>query len=294
MNHDISSSHATDQADPHNHKHTGQPEFLKVSDLFFEQLDRQTVSWLNLRPGSRVLDAGCGGSGITRLLAEAVGPEGQVVGLDANPELIKFGQAQLVTTDLAERVKFQAGDVLSLPFEDGSFDLVWCSRVVHGLPDQLAGVRELRRVARPGGRVVIREGGIPVRFMPGDLGIGEPGLNGRLHVAQAQWFADWRASLPDGVVYPFGWSHMLREAGLSLVAAKSFLHEFTSPLETYQQQYLEANLSRELKDKEGRNLLSAQDVHNLAQLLDRHSPHYVFGRDDLHGILAETLYLGFA
>ncbi len=294
MSHDISSPHAPDQADPHNHKHTSMPESLKLSDRFFEPVDRQIVSWLNLAPGSRILDAGCGGGGITRRLAEAVGPSGQVVGLDANPQLLEFDRAAVNGTDLAERIKFQEGDVLSLPYEDGSFDLVWCSRVVHGLPDQLAGVRELRRVVRPGGRVVIREGGLSVQFLPFELGIGEPGLDGRLHLARQKWFANWRASLPTMIAYPFGWSHMLGEAGLSQVAPKSFLHEFTCPLETYQKEYLEAGLRHEYKDKEGQNLLSAQDVETLAQLLDSTSPHYVFDRDDLHGILVETVYVGYA
>lgn len=294
MSHKTSSSHEQAPADPHNHKHTGGAETLKLSDRFFEAVDRQIVGSLELAPGSRVLDAGCGGGGMTRLLAEAVGPGGRVVGLDANHELLEFGRAAVSGTALAERIKFQEGDVLSLPFEDGSFDLVWCSRVVHGLTDQLAGVRELRRVVRPGGRVVIREGGLRVQFLPFDLGIGEPGLEGRLQVAWQEWFAKWRASLPTAVAYPFGWSHMLSEAGLSQVAPKSFLHEFTSPLEAYQKEYLEANLSHELKDKEGKNVLSTQDVQSLAQLVDRHGPHYVFDRDDLHGILVETVYVGCA
>ena len=240
MNQEISTTHGSDQADPHNHKHTGTPEVLRVSDHFFEPVDRQIVEWLNLAPGSRVLDAGCGGGGMTRLLAEAVGPAGQVVGLDTNPELIKFGQAQVVNTDLTQRIKFEEGDIRSLPFEDGSFDLVWCSRAVHGLPDQLVGVRELRRVVRPDGRLVIREGGLSGQFMPFDLDVGEPGLDGRLQVVRQKWFADFRASLPGRVVYPFGWTHMLREAGLSQVAPKSFSYDFASPLEPYQKEYLEA------------------------------------------------------
>jgi len=292
MSHEISSSNEPNQADPHNHKHTTlNPQTLTLSDHFFEAVDRQIVGWLNLVPGIQVLDAGCGGGGMTQLLAEAVGPDGRVVGLDANPMLLEFGRATVAGTDLAERIKFQEGDVLHLPFEDNSFDLVWCSRVIHGLTDQLAGVRELSRVVRPGGRVVIREFGLPVQFLPFNLGIGEPGLEGRLQIARSQWFANWRASLPGGIVYPFGWIHMLREAGLSQVAPKSFVHEFTAPLESYQKEYLETNLNHELNDKHGHNLLSSQDAQSLAQLLDKHSPHYVFDRDDLHGILVETIYV---
>jgi SAM-dependent methyltransferase len=239
-----------------------------------------------------VLDAGCGGGGMTRLLAQAVGSGGEVVGLDANPQLIEWNRSQIKDTDVAGRIQFQEGDVLRLPFEDGSFDLVWCSRVIHGLNDQVAGVRELARVVRPGGRVVLREGGLSPKFLPFDVGLGTPGLEGRLEVAHAQMFANWRSSLPNRVAYPYGWSHMLREVGLTEVKPRSFLHEFASPLEASQKDYLEAWLSGYLHNPERKQQLSAQDNAALEQLLDPASSHYVFARDDLHGIVVDTIYTG--
>lgn len=285
-------SAANQPEDPHNHKHTAKPDRLRLSDRFYASVDRQIAMWLDLAPGSRILDAGCGGGGMTRLLAEAVGPGGQVVGLDTNPELLEFVRAELAGTDLAERVHLQEGDMRNLPFEAGEFDLVWSSRAVHGLPDQLVGLRELARVVRPGGRLVIREGGIPPQFLPFDVGLGEPGLSARLQMARSQWFANWRSSWPDAIAYPFGWTHMLREAGLSQIRPKSFLHEFSSPLEAYQKEYLEFWLSHNLHDEASQKLLAVEDTQALAQLLDPVGPHYVFDRDDLHAILVETIYVG--
>ncbi len=292
MSHEIANPHAANQDDPHNHKYTGTAEILNRIDRFVAPLNQQIVAELQLAPGSRVLDAGCGGGGMTRLLAEEVGPTGKVVGLDANPQLLEWGRMQVKNTDLAGRIQFQEGDVSHLSFEDGEFDLVWCSRVVHGLSDQLAGVRELARVVRPGGRLVLREGGLPLHFMPFDVGLGNPGLDGRLAVAHEQSFADWRRSLPDGVAYPYGWSHMLREAGLNSVALRSFLHEFTSPFEAYQVDYLKGWLGQDLNDPARKQLLTTQDASTLEQLLNPASPHYVFDRDDLHGILVDTIYVG--
>ncbi|MBA2676925.1 MAG: methyltransferase domain-containing protein [Ktedonobacteraceae bacterium] len=292
MSHEHANSHAIDQNDPHNHKHTGTPEMLDLSDRFFTPLDRQIVAWLQLAPGSRVLDAGCGGGGMTRLLAEAVGPGGEVVGLDANPRLLEWGESQVKDTDLAGRIQFQEGDVLHLPFEDGRFDLVWCSRVVHGLTDQLAGVHELARVTRPGGRVVLREGGLPLQFLPFDINLGDPGLEERLEVIHTQAFANGRSSLPGEVAYPYGWSHMLREAGLKSVSPRSFLYEFASPLEEDHTKFLEGWLSQNLHNPANKQLLTTQDAYALEQLLNADSPHYVFGRDDLHGILVNTVYDG--
>lgn len=196
MSHESTHRHTADQDDPHNHKHTGTSASLNRSDHFFAPLDKHMVAWLQLAPGSRVLDAGCGGGGMTRLLAQAVGSGGEVVGLDANPQLIEWNRNQGKETDVAGQIHFQEGDVLHLPFEDGTFDLVWCSRVVHGLSDQVAGVRELARVVRPGGRVVLREGGLPPQFLPFNVGLGDPGLEGRLGVAHAQRFAAERGCLP--------------------------------------------------------------------------------------------------
>lgn len=130
------------------------------------------------------------------------------------------------------------------------------------------------------------------QFLPVDVGLGDPGLEGRLGVVHAQSFANWRRSLPDEVVYPYGWTHMLREAGLHSVAARSFLYEFASPLEAYQKDYLEASLSRDLNDSTSKQLLTTQDASTLEQLLNRISPHYVFERDDLYGIVVDTIYAG--
>ena len=131
-----------------------------------------------------------------------------------------------------------------------------------------------------------------MQFMPNDLGLGAPGLEGRLEVAHAQWFANWRSSLPDVIAYPYGWTHMLREAGLKSVAPRSFLDEFASPLEDYKIEYLKSTLSHHRHEAGSRQLLAARICRALEQLLDASSPHYIFDRDDLHGIVVQTIYAG--
>jgi len=115
-------------------------------------LHRSLVSWASLVPGERVLDVGCGAGAITRAAAEAVGPTGTVVGIDACREAIDAAvertPAGLGVTYLVRRVEQLTG----LP--DRSFDCITMGLVLEQLPDLEAAMRELRRVVRPGGRIV--------------------------------------------------------------------------------------------------------------------------------------------
>ncbi|MCH8920262.1 MAG: methyltransferase domain-containing protein, partial [Chloroflexi bacterium] len=81
---------------------------------------------------------------------------GGVAALDMTPELLQTAREQLEQSRFKDRVSFHEGDIQHLPFEDGRFDLVWSSRTIHHLPDQLVGVREVARVIKPGGRFALR------------------------------------------------------------------------------------------------------------------------------------------
>jgi demethylmenaquinone methyltransferase/2-methoxy-6-polyprenyl-1,4-benzoquinol methylase len=120
---------------------------------------RQVQRILKAGPGDRVLDlaAGTGTSSVTFAASGA-----DVVACDFSLGMLQSGQARLVRTDplgdkTRGRVAFAAGDALNLPFRDGTFDAVTISfglRNVHGTRDALA---EMRRVTRPGGRLVVCE-----------------------------------------------------------------------------------------------------------------------------------------
>ena len=120
---------------------------------------RQVQRILKAGPGDRVLDlaAGTGTSSVTFAASGA-----DVVACDFSLGMLQSGQTRLTRTDpfgdkTRGRVAFAAGDALSLPFRDGTFDAVTISfglRNVHGTRDALA---EMRRVTRPGGRLVVCE-----------------------------------------------------------------------------------------------------------------------------------------
>jgi demethylmenaquinone methyltransferase/2-methoxy-6-polyprenyl-1,4-benzoquinol methylase len=101
-----------------------------------------------VQPGDRVLDACCG-TGDLALAAEREG--GVVTGLDFSPKMLERARRK------SETITWVEGDLLELPFEDGSFDAATVGFGVRNVADLEAGLAELRRVLRPGGRLAILE-----------------------------------------------------------------------------------------------------------------------------------------
>ncbi len=110
----------------------------------------------SLPPSARVLDVGCGPGTITAGLAEHL-PQGEVVGIDAAPDVLAEARLEAQRRGQAN-VSFEVGDVYSLEFGDGTFDVVHAHQVLQHLTDPVAGLRQMRRVCRPGGLVAARDG----------------------------------------------------------------------------------------------------------------------------------------
>ena len=110
----------------------------------------------HLRAGMDLLDVGCGPASITADLAERVAP-GRVVALDAAAGALEAARATLRERGLSEQVEVTCGDVMALPFEDASFDVVHAPQVLQHLTDPVGALAEMRRVTRPGGIVAVRD-----------------------------------------------------------------------------------------------------------------------------------------
>ncbi|MBD2744612.1 methyltransferase domain-containing protein [Coleofasciculus sp. FACHB-1120] len=135
--------------------HYGSPpqrkDFLKAKEDFIHEM----VRWggLDRRPaGTTVLDVGCGIGGSSRILAKDY--KFDVTGITISPQQVKRAQ-ELTPKDL--NVQFQVDDAMALSFPDASFDVVWSIEAGPHMPDKAVFAKELMRVIKPGGVLVVAD-----------------------------------------------------------------------------------------------------------------------------------------
>jgi arsenite methyltransferase len=107
---------------------------------------------LGASAGERILDVGCGPGFYCTELLDEVGPDGKVVGLDSSPQMLALAARRC---EVHDNVEFHEADATSLAVEDAGFDAALCVQVLEYVPDVSAGLAELHRALRPGGRVVV-------------------------------------------------------------------------------------------------------------------------------------------
>ena len=138
---------------------------VRVLTLGREEALRQwTLALGDLRPGSAVLDVGCGTGTLLLDAAERVGPSGAAHGIELSPEMRAHARHKAAARSVSLEVV--AGSADSLPYPRASFDSIFCSLVLHHLPGPMRehAIREMRRVLRRGGRAVIVDWQRPASF----------------------------------------------------------------------------------------------------------------------------------
>jgi demethylmenaquinone methyltransferase/2-methoxy-6-polyprenyl-1,4-benzoquinol methylase len=120
---------------------------------------RKLIRLADAPVGGSVLDLATGTGDIALLFADRVGPDGRVVGVDFCADMIALAKER--PKNRRGNLEFEVGDAMNLRFSDDSFDVCSISFGIRNVDDPVRALGEMRRVVRPGGRVVVLEFGQP-------------------------------------------------------------------------------------------------------------------------------------
>jgi demethylmenaquinone methyltransferase/2-methoxy-6-polyprenyl-1,4-benzoquinol methylase len=256
---------------------------LAVSNPLAEPIIRSAIQALQLPPGSRGLDAGCG-IGLQALsLAEAVGPAGHVTGLDLSPQFLVHAREIAEEAGLSERISFQQGDVNRLPFDDDTFDWVWSANCVGYHPaEPLPLLRELTRVAKPGGSVAI------LAWSSQQLLPGYPLLEARLNATSSGIAPFVKGKRPEShFLRALGW---FREAGLEEPTARTFVGDAHAPLSDDMRSALMSLLDMRWPGVQSE--LTPEDWAEFQRLCQPESPDFILDLPDYYAFFTYSMFRG--
>jgi demethylmenaquinone methyltransferase/2-methoxy-6-polyprenyl-1,4-benzoquinol methylase len=142
------------------------PKYDLMNDLMSGGMHRLwkqfTLSQTQLRPGQRALDVAGGTGDLARGMAKQVGERGLVVLSDINGAMLARGRDRLLDAGLVQGLDFVQANAEKLPFADASFDCVTIGFGLRNVTDKPAALASMRRVLRPGGRLIVLEFSQPV------------------------------------------------------------------------------------------------------------------------------------
>ena len=118
---------------------------------------RFTIELSGVRKGNRVLDIAGGTGDLTLKFSDLVGPEGQVVLADINASMLAVGRNRLIDRGYLDNIVFSQADAEALPFADNSFQVVSIAFGLRNVTDKDQALREMTRVLKPGGKLLILE-----------------------------------------------------------------------------------------------------------------------------------------
>ena len=244
---------------------------------------RRAIAGLQLRVGQAVFDAGCGTGEALSWLAEAVGPQGLVVGADLSAVHLRSA----LQTAPPQALLLQ-GDLGSLALAESRFDLVWCVNTLHHLREPLGGLRRLARLLRSGGRVALGQSSL----LPDMVFAWDARLESRVNEAVRRYYRE-RYGLDERELSAVrALAGTLRQAGLADVEVRTVAIERLAPLGTADVDYLLQAIFRATWGERLRPYLDADDYAELARLCDPADAGFALRRPDFHFLQTFTLAVG--
>lgn len=264
----------------HRHQHAATDDYTDLLELDAEVLAdywAAALDWVRAMaaeaPRTRLLDLGAGtGTGALGLARRF--PDAEVTALDVNPASLAKIAAKAAAAGIGDRVHPVEADLDAGWPDVGPLDLTWASASLHHMADPARVLRDVLAATRPGGLIAVSEFAAQLLFLPDELGVGRPGLEGRITDVLGRAYRDEMPTLGSQ------WAPRLAEAGWAVVAEQDFTVDLDPPAHPSATRYARGwfeRLSEGLSDR-----LDPDDQATLAALLDDHGPHSLLNRPDLH------------
>jgi SAM-dependent methyltransferase len=237
----------------------------------------------DLRPpaAGAVLDLGCGPALTTALLAEQMGPDAQVVGLDLSLPHLRSARRQQI-------LRLVQGDALSLAFRADAFDLIWACNTLNHLGDVPAALHALRRCLRADGRVVVAQSG----FLPEMFFAWDAPLDDAVRLACHRYYRDRYALKIADTAAIRGVSAVLRAAGFRSLRTRTHVIERMQPLSDADRDYFRRAIFEGTWGERLDPYLGADDRDRLRRNCDPSSADYCLERADFHHLQTLTVCEG--
>lgn len=243
------------------------------------------IKSLDFPNGSKGLDAGCGIGFYTRILAESVGMDGNVIGLDLSKDFITYANK-----NQAQNIQFEVGDINSLRFKDKIFDWIWSADTVWpgpkelGCPteDPITIIKEFYRVLKPGGMLIILFWSTQ-KFLPG-----YPLLEARLNTTSGATAPFINGMSP--INHIMNAKHWLKKLGFRDISAKTFLADINAPLDKNTRNALSIFFQMLWGESEGQ--LSTEKWNEFKRLCDTNSDDNILNNHYYYGFYTYTLFKG--
>jgi len=246
---------------------------------------RRLIESLELKPGMRVFDAGCGSGEALVWLHGAVQPGGQVQAID-----LSAAHVAAARTHAVPGIEIFTGDLLDMPLQPCCMDLVWCINTINHLRNPLAGVERLQRLLRRGARLALGQSSLLADM----IFAWDARLERVTHEAVRRYYLERYGIDEQQLASVRALVGLLRQAGLQDISAKTIMIERIAPLDAAALTYIGEAIFRDTWGERLRPYLSTADYLALGQVCDPDHPSFALRRPDFHFLQSFTLVSGVA
>jgi SAM-dependent methyltransferase len=256
---------------------------LSQFNSFAEPELRRLIASVDLSPGMRILNAGCGTGEALPWLLEEVEPSGHVIGVD-----LAAAHVDVARLYASANIEVLRGDLLTVPLSPASFDFIWCVNTINHLHDPIHGVNRLATLLRARGRIALGQSSL----LPDMYFAWDSRLERATNEAVRRYYRE-RYSLDErDLTSVRALVGVLRGANLQNVTARTILIERVSPVDPATECYLLDTIFRDTWGERLRPYLSDDDYAELARVCDPQHSQFALRRPDFHFLQSFTLVTG--